>query len=335
MKRLHRFSIKLMIAAIPFLLLMMVYAICDPFKTIHPQVPFYPEEGYRGVELNSQYVTLKTYEQLYPTENYDSYIFGNSRSEHFKIEDWQKHIEANTHCYHFNSSAESLYTMMRKMQYIDSKGQRIKNALISLDTDMFIQKESMQMLPPELSDNNYFRLNIDCFTKFLNVKFIYAYFYHRFTGNISMATWEVMKDDYIYYNYKTNEIAYRIDEQALQNDTVRLRRFREAARPDSVSFQELDDIQRDRLITMSDILKKHHTNYKIVINPLWNKIKINPEDLSFLKKTFGADKIYDFSGVNEITTDVNNYFEWSHFRPEVARKIMQVVYEETDSIPLQ
>ena len=335
MKRLHRFSIKLIIATIPFVLLMIVYAICDPFKMIHPQVPFYPEEGYRGVELNSQYVTLKTYEKLYPTEIYDSYIFGNSRSEHFRIKDWQKYIGEDTHCYHFNSSAESLYTMMRKMQYIDEKGQRIQNALISFDTDMFIQKESMQMLPPELSDNNYFRLQMDCFIKFLNAKFVYAYFYHQITGNICDATWEVMKDDYIYYDYRTNEISYRVNEQELQNDTVRLRRFREAERPDSVSFQELNETQKQRLITMRDILKKHNSNYKIVINPLWNKIKINPEDLSFLKETFGADKIYDFSGVNEITTDIDNYFEWSHFRPEVAQKIMQTIYVKEDSIPLQ
>ena len=56
-------------------------------------------------------------------------------------------------------------------------------------------------------------------------------------------------------------------------------------------------------------------------------MKLNESDLIYLKDTFGEDNVFDFSGINEFTNDYRNYYEISHYRPHVARKILEIVYE--------
>lgn len=43
---------------------------------------------------------------------------------------------------------------------------------------------------------------------------------------------------------------------------------------------------------------------------------------------FGENNIYDFPGVNSITEDYHNYYEDSHYRPCVARFILQTIYQK-------
>jgi hypothetical protein len=46
-----------------------------------------------------------------------------------------------------------------------------------------------------------------------------------------------------------------------------------------------------------------------------------------LSGIFGTERVFDFSGVNEFTTDFRNYYEESHYRPQVAREILKRIYE--------
>jgi hypothetical protein len=76
------------------------------------------------------------------------------------------------------------------------------------------------------------------------------------------------------------------------------------------------------LTNIKKILEANATNYKIVISPLYDQKKLNPADLIRLQAIFGKDKVTDLSGVNEITENVRNYYEESHYRIPVAREIM-------------
>ena len=54
--------------------------------------------------------------------------------------------------------------------------------------------------------------------------------------------------------------------------------------------------------------------------------KINEKDLLIIEKIFGSKNVYDYSGVNEITLDIHNYYEKSHYRRRVGRKILDEIY---------
>ena len=69
-----------------------------------------------------------------------------------------------------------------------------------------------------------------------------------------------------------------------------------------------------------------HTDYRIVISPLYDQKKIDTTDLQFLRTVFGADKVFDFSGINDMTASIYHYYETSHYLPAIATEIMDSIY---------
>jgi hypothetical protein len=91
-------------------------------------------------------------------------------------------------------------------------------------------------------------------------------------------------------------------------------------------------IQMQMLSNIRQLLMKHHTNYRIVINPLYNQVEMSPGDLKVLHGMFVQDNVYDFSGINKLTQSYTNYYETSHYRPHVAREIMNIIYSRTNDM---
>jgi hypothetical protein len=92
------------------------------------------------------------------------------------------------------------------------------------------------------------------------------------------------------------------------------------------STQQITKKQLFMLKEIRRILEKHKTNYTVVLSPLYEQIKFNTSDLSLLKNEFG-NNLYDFSGKNAFTKDKKNYYETSHFRPNVGDDILKIIYE--------
>ena len=53
---------------------------------------------------------------------------------------------------------------------------------------------------------------------------------------------------------------------------------------------------------------------------------MNPADVEQLKNIFGAKIVYDFSGINQYTYDIRNYYDGSHYRPCLGQKLLDRVY---------
>ena len=84
---------------------------------------------------------------------------------------------------------------------------------------------------------------------------------------------------------------------------------------------------------MAEVFQTHHTNCKIIISPEYKQIRLNPADVEQLKEIFGAENVYDFSGINKYTNNIRNYYEGSHYRPCLGRQLLDSVYathETTD-----
>ena len=77
---------------------------------------------------------------------------------------------------------------------------------------------------------------------------------------------------------------------------------------------------------IQSLFDKHHTNYKIVISPLYDQIPMEEEQLQLLYSIFGKENIFDFSGKNNLTEPISNYFESSHYKPNVAKIILDSIY---------
>lgn len=332
------FIYKLLLFLVPFVLLLMVYIALDPFKVLKKYDAFLNTKAGGRVALNKDYVSTANFDNNYKNEQYNSFIFGNSRSIFYQVADWKKYIDTNSSCYHFDASGEGIYSINKKVKYIDKKGLSLKNVLLILDYRTLIQFKPktghLFVIPPQLVNNkNLLSFHLEFLKAFLSPKFLFAYIDFKYSGKVKqyMKTDYLIEDSPISYDNKTNEIQFTEFEKMISEGKYftedKKKTFNQRDTIQTISPISIAEAQKIMLQEIFDIFNKHQTNYKVIINPLYDQVKFNQEDLNYLIQLFGKDKVFDFSGVNKFTNDFTNYYETEHYRPTVANEVMKEIYK--------
>ncbi|WP_114759307.1 hypothetical protein [Flavobacterium sp. AG291] len=322
----------------PLLVVLLFYVWKDPFKVIWHYDSFYDSEKKISFPLNKDYVSTTTYENQYKTEHYDSFIFGNSRSIIYGIDEWKKYIPVESKAYHFDASAETIYGICKKIEYIDSKGEKLNNVLLIVDHMILNRAESLDghlfVISPQLTSyENTANFHLQFLKTFYNYKFFPGYIEYTITGKIKpYMTKATLDEEHFLYDKRTNEMRYTIVDKEIEEGKFytpeRMKVFYKRDTVQNYAPQVIKERQKELLNTIATIFKKQGTNYKIIINPLYDQKKLNEDDIAYLIKLFGKETVYDFSGINDITNDYRNYYESSHYRPQVAKKIMKEIYTQ-------
>ncbi len=323
---------------VPVLLTIGTYIYLDPFKVIYDYDIYYDENNKNkgGVVLNSGYVNTMTLSQQIDSIKYNSFIFGNSRSGFYEVNDWKNYLTSDARCFHLDAAMETYDGLCKKIKYLDEIGVKIENALIVLDYSIFIEKKhsSHLFIQPPILNKNSIIYNIifqwNNFRAFCNPHFIKAYLGHYYIGK-DMDDANALNKIVFEYDVMSSELKQIESEQKIKDgifyDAERMLFFLfNKQYPDSIGPQYIDEDIKQNLVDLKQILDKHNTDYRVVISPLYNQIKFNSMDLIVLKSIFGNEFVYDFSGANEFTSDFQNYYEDSHYRPHVAREIMKIIY---------
>lgn len=328
-----RFIIYCILFAVPFVFLLVLYFVVDPFKVIRHYDNYYVQGDI--VAVNRNYVSTMTYINQWGKYHYDSFIFGNSRSLYYFEKDWKKHIPSSSVVYHFSESGGSIKGICNKVKFIDQCGEKINHALFVIDYNLLSTMEQFDLLgamPPQINNNeNFIEFHLTCLKSWFNVKFLAACVDYKLSGKWKpyMENLIGLGRNYKYYNPINNEEPRHIQDSLISigeyYDKKRMESF-DNARGEAVSSPVLDDERIDRLKEMSAILHRHQTDYSIIISPLYNQTKLNPIDVVILRQIFGKDNVFDFSGVNDWTNDYHNYYENSHYLPSVASQIMDSIY---------
>lgn len=335
-KEIHKFLIWSVFFLSPLILIMVLYFVCDPFMVLRHYDSYYTSGKPMYVILDRDYISTSTFENQHKKYGYNSFIFGNSRSIFYEVKDWEKHLDSTAVCFHFDASGESLYGIEKKVAFADKQQALLKNALLILDYSTFeIVKPGeghLAAIAPQLESWYYFvPFHIKFIKAYLNGKFLKAYFDLKLTGKFKeyMKADKLLDDRPLGYRLETNEL-YLPFEQLIAADKYytqeRMSVFYERDTIQKYSPQVIGSVQKRMLHNIYKVFKTHKTNYKIVINPLYDQVKLNSEDIKYLKKLFGSENVFDFSGINDITADYRNYYEQSHYRPHIARRIMDTVY---------
>lgn len=341
-KDVRRLLIKLAWVIAPAIPLIGLYVALDPFKVLRTYDSYYKsgEAGY--VTLNNDFVATETFRNHYAKNHYDSFIFGNSRSRFYQVADWRTHIGSDR-CFHFDASNESLFGIHGKFRYLDRHGVKIDNALIVLDSvslSTITNSEGHLFIKhPEISRESPLTFHLTCFTAFLNLKFLTANLYFAVTGKTpeSLAG-ESINTVPIDYDVNSNEYRLNYFETMIgANPAVyyqpREKLFYSRIKPVPAYPPVVHAGQKLLLLDIRDVLKRNGARYKIVISPLYDQKKIDPSDLNFLNSIFGAENVWDFSGINKFTENYMNYYELSHYRPHVARELMNIIYAAHSKTP--
>ncbi len=329
----RKFIRNILLFVSPIFLLLVAYIYTDVFRVIHHYDPFYDDTNF--VWSNRSYGSVMTYINQQPKYHYDSFIFGNSRSLYYEVDEWKKHLPAGSSCIHMDESVGSVSGVRDKIRYIDKSGGELKNALLVIDWQLLNLTECPEshitITPPILKDNdNLLMFHLKHFLAFLNPQFLLAVTDYSLFRTFRPYMSSMILDRIIPYDTKYNEFSYPMLEESIQKGTYYddelVRYFSRKQWPGTYSHEQLSEQSIVYLKEIKEIFDKHQTSYKIVISPLYDQRKLRRETYRTLCGIFGKDHIYDFSGVNAWTSDYHNYYEPSHYRPKVSAEIMNRIY---------
>ena len=332
-KSIFIFGFKLFLFSLPVIFILIVYIVTDPFKVLYNYETYYNPGQKANVGLNRDYVSTEMLLNNYSEYRYDSFIFGSSRSFFYPVQEWQKYINSRR-CFHFNASSESLYGINAKLKFLKKNGIPVKNALIVIDRELIAVTENFKGLlfikHPALSGQNWISFNLVFIEAFFDIDFLKEYIFYRLTGNVkkNLNQGGFLDDSPKDYNPATNEIGLAKYEIMIKKNPDDYYRSRQSSffRRNSLLEENRPVIGRKQKILLEEIyeiLIQNKSEYRIIINPMYDQIVFNRCDYVYLCELFGKQNIYDFSGVNKITNHMINYYDHSHYRPHVAKYILK------------
>jgi hypothetical protein len=331
------FITKILIFFLPVVVIICIYVVKDPFKVLYNYSRYYEPRGLMHVYLNRDHVSTATLLNHYQENKYDSYIFGSSRSENFHADKWGRYIHSDK-IFHFSASGEGLYGVERKVRLIAEKNMEMKNALFAIDYSLLEQTENLKgrlfMKHRALSGQNAAAYQMEYFKTYFSREFITAYMQYLFTGKVTeeMVKKEVLLNLDVKYDLYHNEISYPgLDSmKVVATDAyyrIRMPEFM-MARQGNLRYSPpiIGEKQLQQLRSIKEVLVKKNTNYVFVINPLYDQKKLARSDMQKLYELFGEDHVHDFSGINEITSDYHNYYDYAHFTITKASQVLDSIY---------
>lgn len=320
-----------LIGIISILPLFSLYFYFDPFKVLR----HYDDYSYPYIITNRDYISTTMFINNYKKNSYNSFIFGSSRTLAFKPKSWRKYLSENDKPFMFDASGETIYGIYTKLKYLDSTNVEIKNALILLCRDASFrytdnQKGHLFIKHPATSGEDNLIFQYEFIKAYLNLKFLYNFYSYKVSGTYKPFMTGYIENRKITFDTVTNEINI-IDQETeiIQNPTEyyakRKGLFYERMGEKTDSIQRITKKQIYMLKEVRLILEKNNTNYKVVLSPLYDQIKLNPLDIVLLKNEFG-NNLYDYSGKNSFTDNKMNYYETNHFRPCIGDSIFKILY---------
>jgi hypothetical protein len=270
---------------------------------------------------------------------FDSFIMGNSCTMAFPCKEWEKYLDSGRSMRLFGN-AESMSAICQKLQALDKSEAPIKNILMILDKESLkhclLPSKYMAILPPFVSGISKLKYQETFFQAFLYPSFLIPYLDYKINHkykpymdgiiNIYGPVRDSISNDAI----NPREAMIREEgEKYWEKRKAEFQKKKDAAYRNG-TYREADPVLFSNQISLlTDIKKiclKHNTSLKIIISPDFNQVSINKDDIKILCNMFGEENVFDFSGINEYTADIHNYYEKSHYRPVLGIRLLERVY---------
>jgi hypothetical protein len=325
---------KAFLFVLPLLILGICYVVTDPYQIIFKHSVYL----FDYMMLPRGNVSTKVYLQNRDKYKYDSFIFGSSRSTAHTAKEWAKYLPKNSVPFSFGAWNESIEGIYRRIKLIDSLKSPINNAFILLDVDHAFAKSDTDRAD-DFAGEHYL----------ISGQSKYDYYVSDFLNYLQNPRLVLTSIDYkIFHKQRAymegfyhmqpgdlnaiNNDWFPNSDKGIDNDSVAYYRAGKAVfyqRPATQTFARphITKKKEGYLYKITSILNRHHTQYKIVIAPLYDQVKLNPQDLLMLEHVFGKQNVYDYSGINAITNNKFNYGnDVIHYRKRVGELIYKKIY---------
>ncbi len=331
-----RFMKKLFILFIPFIALLAVYFLDDPFMVLKN----YERYDQTPVVLNEGHVGWQMYLNNRDTIPIDSYIMGNSCTMAYQCHEWEKYLHGGRAVRLFGN-AESLAAVCLKLKALDKAGATIKNLLLIIDKESLHNDRCLtghsNILPPAISGISNFKFQKEFCQAFFYPNFLFPYLDYKLFHTYRPYMKGVINPYGSTRNPVTNDVLNPREKMIKEEGDKywenrkgeftkeKMKNYRDG------KYREAPQVLREKQINLLQeikwICRKHDTDVKIIISPDYLQVNINPADVKTLKRFFGKRNVFDFTGINEYTEDIHNYYEPGHYRPALGKRLMEKIYE--------
>ncbi len=277
---------------------------------------------------------ISTKKLLHSSINYNSFIFGSSRSAGVFGCYLQKKIP-NSKFFHYGNWNETIGGIYQKIKLIDSLGYKIDNAIIYIDTDYTFEDEGKcnsfdhYLLTKESRKQyilNHYRSYFSSFNidrlKILLGKQVGGDIFPNWESDLATNDPDHICTDSIVTHYgdiiENIEYLYTIDSLKQSGFFYN--------RPESQTYKakQISDFESKYLSDIMQIFSKHHTSYYVIITPLYDELKFESSDMTTIYQYLGKS-VYDFSGNSEITQKISNYPDGKHFQKYISKIILDSI----------
>ena len=308
----------------PFIIAILFYVVSDPWKVL------WKYDDYTDITVNAAF---RSYRLLTRGDTilYNSFIVGSSRSQIWPISEWEKVLHDSTAVgFHLDQSADGICGALERMRWVYAHVDNVKHILLIADESFFSQtapQSGAQFITPwqMTGERDFIKFHLACMKFFFSrqgqelywglgsTRQLLPYFIdERNEAHMVGKEWAINEDPSYYY------------EHCVQGEDMK---FYKRDSVETVGESVLKDTQIKMLNELYLLFKSHRTEYKIVVSPLYDQIKLNPYDTKILYGIFGEENVFDYSGINKFTQDTLNYYETSHYRPNVCIQIMNEIYK--------
>jgi len=305
---------------IPFLLLLVIYIMADPFKTNNA---FHLSEVNT---INREYLSTELYLKNEKKLKYDSFIFGSSKACGINTYKWKSYLPAGSSQFLFQAWAETITGIYQKLAFLDKRNVAINNVVILLDIPASfgeIQEPTtaLAIKHPSLSGKSKLYFHGVLFYRFLKPSEVYKSIQSIFDKPKNKVDFDTISNDW----NRLNKL--KLERMPKQDSTLSKSKF--GVRPEQlIRTKQLIEPELVVLLeNIKSILKKNQSNYKIVIVPSYNQLGINVQDLAILVKIFSKENIFDYSGNHLFSKDKFNFSDINHFDMIIGWKILEDIYE--------
>jgi len=331
MKKILKLIKRLLIFCSPFILILIVYVITDPFMVIYD----YEDYNKRNhIHKNRDFVSTEMFKKNSGKYVYDAFIFGSSTSLFIPPSIWRNYIDTQNNIFSFDASSERLAGIWSKIRYIDKNNHDIKYALFVFDFRTYKEFDNSNpamMKHYEVFLSSKFNFHYRYFLQFLNIEFLSAIipytlfnkYYPYMEGILSQLT--------EYNDTVTNEYYNPGVEQLIKTDSIKYYEDRkDRFSPRSGIYKEEIKMSTSEHVKMLNdikaILDKHNTHYRVIICPIYSQIAYNREDLKLTEDVFGKENVFNFTGINKFSQEKSNFYDATHFKKYVGKQLLDSVY---------
>jgi len=322
---------KLFVLGSPLLALMVAYAWLDPFRIIYHYDNFYDPPT--NVVLNRDYVCTELFVQNVAQRQFDTLIFGSSRTLAYRVDDLRKVVGDDIHPFHFDAAEESLFGVHAKARLVHELVPRLRHVLIVVDANLLGKTTNeygnhLRLKDPRLSGDSALAFQLTFLRAYFSGFFAPMYLHYRLIGH-ALPYMRALQEQFP-AAMPENELTPVAWDTEIARDGIDAYVARRKGifipRAPATGAPVVGATSKRMLQETEGWLLASGARVEVVVSPLYDEVRLADADREALEDVFGQEHVHDYSGLNELTGDVTNYYETSHYRPTVGARILRQIY---------